>query len=177
MLQFLVVLIFSLSIFTFVEVSKARSAAPEIIFTNSSTLIANINPELSFTEYKEPIKPRDPRAIKLEKYLRSQSSSLSRTSDLIIDLSDKYKIDYKLVIAIAGLESGYCDLAYNGYNCWGFGNFYWATPEIAVKEYFRLMKINYFNKGLNTIQKIAPVYAPISTDYLRKYYIHYNQIP
>jgi hypothetical protein len=131
----------------------------------------------NITKIKEPVKPRDPRAIRLENYLRSERSVLADHTDLIIEQSDKYLINYKLVIAIAGVESGYCRLNFRLNNCWGFGQYSWANMEVAIKDYFRLLNRGYFAKGATTIEMIAPIYAPSSTDYLEKYYRHYNQIP
>lgn len=182
-LQFLAItILFSLSLL-FVQFSKARSAEPQIFLSDSKVEIKGIQNQTLLTAFKEPkkpappVKPRDQRAIRLEKYLAKKNIAFSKTADLLIELSDKYGISYKLIVAIAGLESGYCDYAYNGYNCWGYGRYSWKSASIAVREYYRLMNENYFSKGARTIQKIAPVYAPSSNDYLTKYYIHYNQIP
>lgn len=155
-----------------------RSAEPELIFNEAgNNLTGKIDVNINYTLFKEPVKPRDPRAIRLEKYLRSQDSDLSKQSDLIIELSDKYNIDYKIPVSIAGLESGYCRVNFRKNNCWGFGTYSWNSLEIALKEYFRLMYKGYFSKGADTIHEIAPTYAPVSEDYNEKFYYHYNRIP
>lgn len=177
-LHFFAAFVFSIGLFAYWDTASASSEEP-VLHQNESVISAKnfITSKVDFTEYKEPVKPRDPRAIRLEKYLRSQKSSLSSQSDLLVELSDHYGIDYKLVVAIAGLESGYCSQNFAANNCWGFGNYSWSSREIAVKEYYRLMYKNYFKKGMNTIEEIFSVYAPGSTTYLQSYYYHYNRIP
>lgn len=176
-MHFIAVLIFTTGIIFYWNSATANSAEPNLI-QNSTTLQISelINSKVDYTEYKEPLKPRDPRAISLEKYLRKQKSPLASHADLLVERSDATGIDYKLVVAIAGLESGYCAENFAKNNCWGFGNYSWSSLETGIKEYYRLMKKNYFAKGLNTIGEIHRVYAPSSTDYLNKYYYHFNQI-
>lgn len=159
-----------------VEKNNKSLAAPSEEISQVTYLII---PETStkLTDLKEPVKPRDPRAISIQKFLRMQKTELAEHSDLIVELSDKYKIDYKLVIAIAGLESGYCNKVSFSNNCWGFGKYSWSSMESALKEYFRLMYVNYFKKGFNTIEKIAPIYNSANTEnFLNLYYRHFNLV-
>jgi hypothetical protein len=126
----------------------------------------------------EPVKPRDPRAIKLERFLKIQQSELSEHADLLIELSDKYGIDYKIPVAIAGSESGYCNAAYFDNNCWGYGRFSWPTLEAGIKGYLSKMNVGYFKKGNKTIETIAPMYNSANTEeFITKVRHHYNLIP
>ena len=158
------------------EVEKNnKSLAAFDVEKEISAIKINTSTQITHSTIYEPKKPRDPRAISIQKYLRMQKSELADNSDLIVELSDKYKIDYKLVIAIAGLESGYCYKTSFANNCWGFGRYSWSSLDVGVKEYFRLMSANYFKKGMNTIEKIAPVYNSENTQsFLDRYYKHFN---
>ncbi len=121
-------------------------------------------------------KPRDQRAISLEKFLIRQKSPLSKLSDLIVSESDKYGVDYKIPVAIAGAESGYCMQNFKPNNCWGYGSYGWESLETAVKEYLRLMSKNYFKKGATTIEKIAPAYSSNPSSFIEKVRYHYGKI-
>ncbi|GIW57501.1 MAG: hypothetical protein KatS3mg083_446 [Candidatus Dojkabacteria bacterium] len=129
------------------------------------------------TNIQEPVRPRDQRAISLEKYLQKQNSYLAQYADLIIELSDFYNIDYKIVVAIAGVESGFCRINFKPYNCWGFGDYAWNSPETSIKEYFRLLHKNYYQKGLDTLEEIASIYNPYPEQYIQKVSHFINQIP
>lgn len=126
----------------------------------------------------EPLKPRDPRAIRLERFLKVQQSTLALHADLIIELSDTYKIDYKIPVAIAGLESGYCAKVAFQNNCWGYGSFSWPTLEAGIKGYLSKMNVGYFSKGKRAISDIAPIYNTANTEeFIAKLEYHYNLIP
>jgi len=148
------------------------------VISNSNIAVKDISTQVKQTKFKEPIRPRDPKAIALENYLRRQDSPLHKHSDLIIELSKLYGVDYKMIIAIAGLESGYCEINIGKNNCWGFGSYSWPTLETGIREYFRLMNKGYFSKGRNTIQEIAPIYNSANTEnFMSVYNIHYIKIP
>ncbi len=126
----------------------------------------------------EPIKPRDIRAIRLERFLNLQESELAGHADLIVDLSDKYGIDYKVPVAISGSESGYCNKTYFDNNCWGYGKFSWPTLEDGIKGYLSKMNQGYFKNGQKTIDELAPLYNSQNTEeFISKVTYHYNLIP
>lgn len=125
----------------------------------------------------EPIKPRDIRAIQLENYLRRQGSYLARYTDLIVQQSDYYGVNPRLIVAIAGAESGYCRVNFRPNNCWGYGRYSWSSPEAAIRGYMSLMNKGYFSRGARTIEAIASPYNPTPEAYTKKVYTHYNQMP
>lgn len=170
-------LVFFLTFF-YSENQHTRSDYESPVITNSEIKFVSNSIESNYTKIKEPVKPRDPRAIALEHYLNSQLSPLAKQSDLIVDLSKLYSVDYKMIVAISGLESGYCAENTFANNCWGFGNYSWSSMDTAVKEYFRLMNKGYFSKGMKSIEDIAPIYNSANTDhFLSIYQIHYAKIP
>lgn len=125
----------------------------------------------------EPLKPRDPRAIELQNFLSHCGSYLADHTDQLISLSDYYGIDYRIIVALAGVESNYCQVMFKPYNCWGYGNIGWSSGEEAVYGYTRGMNIGYFSKGRVTIESIAEIYNPNPESFIEKVYKYYYQIP
>jgi hypothetical protein len=125
----------------------------------------------------EPIKPRDNRAILLESFLRGKGSYLADYTDLIVEQSDYYGVNPRVLIAISGAESSYCKVNFRPHNCWGYGKVGWATPEDSIRGYMAMMNAGYFSRGARTIEGIASPYNPHPVEYTQKVYMHYNQMP
>lgn len=65
---------------------------------------------------------QDDRAEKLRAYLEQYNSPLADHAETFIEEADANHIDWKLVAAIAGVESGFGEaVPGNSYNAWGFG--------------------------------------------------------
>jgi hypothetical protein len=65
---------------------------------------------------------RDTRAKLLRAYLEKYESPLANESETFVMEADKYSIDYRLLPAIAGVESWFgTRLPANSYNGWGYG--------------------------------------------------------
>lgn len=114
---------------------------------------------------------KDLRAKKLEKFLAKYDSPLQPFSQKIVDLADKYQLDWRLVASISGVESTFCKaIPYNSYNCWGWnnGNHAFMDYDNALEEVSRVLSTNYFSKGYDTPETIAPIYAPPSTTWAWK---------
>ena len=110
----------------------------------------------------------DARAIILQKYLRRFRSPLEPHSQQIVEISDKYSLDYRLLVAIAQQESNLCKkIPDNSHNCWGFGIYgdkvtrFDGFPE-ALDTVARVLKRDYIDKGLDTPEKIMAKYTPPS---------------
>ncbi|PIY16900.1 hypothetical protein CO112_01500 [Candidatus Dojkabacteria bacterium CG_4_9_14_3_um_filter_150_Dojkabacteria_WS6_41_13] len=75
------------------------------------------------TEYGigSDIATQDGRAAALGKYLRDQGSPLAPYSSLIVGQADTFKLDWRLVAAISGIESRFCRVTpVDTNNCWGW---------------------------------------------------------
>lgn len=155
---------------------NAKSDYSGIIKTENQVFFT---PEVNInsTSIKEPVKPRDPRAIRLERFLKTQLSPLQNHADLLVELSDQYNIDYKLVVAIAGVESGYCNVNFRPNNCWGYGNYSWGSLEIGIREYYRLFHRHYFAKGYDTLSEIVDIYNPYPENYIAKVSKFIDRVP
>lgn len=110
----------------------------------------------------------DARPLILKKYLSRYESDLEPYANLMVQISDKYSLDYRLLVAIAQQESNLCKrIPENSYNCWGFGIYgdkvtrfdnYPQAFEIIAKA----LKKNYIDKGLDTPEEIMLKYTPPS---------------
>lgn len=91
-------------------------------------------------------------------------------------LSEQYEVEYELVEAIIRHETGHrTSRAFREYNN-SCGNMVWSktkqkmvflkfdTEEEGIEYCIKNLKRNYLDKGLDTIKKIQPKYAPIGTN-------------
>lgn len=115
------------------------------------------------------VKLGDSRAANLKEFFRRYHSPLYDYADLIVQISDKYVFDYRLLPAIAMQESNAClKVPANSHNCWGYGiygdkvtNFDSYEEAIATVAYG--IKHNYIDKGLITPETVMAKYTPGST--------------
>jgi hypothetical protein len=113
----------------------------------------------------------DNRLFKLKSHLENYRSPLYPYSQYIIELADKYGLPWNLVVAIAGVESGFCrNIPENSFNCWGFdnGNYSFKDYKNALEEISLYLKNYYYDRGYDTPEKISPIYAPPSTTWAGK---------
>jgi hypothetical protein len=131
---------------------------------------AGMTASLSTNELKlEDVK--DKRLLKLKGFLAENNSPLYSKSPYLIKIADKFGLDWKLVTAIAGLESSYCmHIPSNSYNCWGWGiptgmqsgiNF--KNFEDAINIVSEGLRKNYIDHGLLSLEEIGSVYAASPT--------------
>jgi hypothetical protein len=117
--------------------------------------------------FKSTIYSTDQRVVKLQAYLESHNSPLAPYADVFVEKADQYGLlDWKLVAAISGVESTFGKaIPYNSYNAYGWANgkYSFSSWEESIDVVTKTLKFNYMNKGLDTVEKIAPVYAPPST--------------
>lgn len=103
----------------------------------------------------------DARPFMVEKFLKG--TALAPYSKNMVEVSDKYNIDYRLIPAIAMKESGGGNVTPTGsFNAWGFenGRTRFGSWEEAIDTVGRTLKKRYISKGLITPDQIMPVYAP-----------------
>lgn len=74
----------------------------------------------------------------LHSYLsRKNSSVFSRDIvRIIIQIAEEYGADYRIIVAIMGKESGYCNANYKIYNCFGYLN---GAQYSSFEEAFRTL--------------------------------------
>lgn len=134
-------------------------------------LISLISTEQEKTkmEILTEFKTEDIRVANLKFFFRKYDSVLYDKSEYIVKMADQYKLDYRLIPAIAMQESGLCKSIYEGsHNCWGWGIYgnkvtRFSSYEEAIETISRGLKKNYIDKGLTTPEDIMRKYTPPST--------------
>lgn len=110
----------------------------------------------------------DNRVETLRAYLESKNSPLSDFAETFVEVADEYGLDYRLLPAIAGIESNFgrvqLENSYNPFG-WGGGYAYFASFDEAIRTvgfelYERCIKV-----GADTPAEIGPSYCP--PNYLR----------
>lgn len=102
----------------------------------------------------------------LTEFFELYNSPLKDNVDTFIEVADKYEIDYRLIPAISCMESTCGKFLIEGsYNPFGWGIYgnnaiYFKNYDEAIKTVGEGLNKGYFAKGLNTVDKIAPVYTP-----------------
>jgi len=118
-------------------------------------------------EMTAAIQTGDARPIIIEKYLKKYNSPLLLYADELLKASEKYGVDYRLIVAIAQCESNLCKKSPPGsYNCWGFenGETKFLSWEQALDQVAKTLREEYLDKGLETPGEIMVKYAPPSVE-------------
>jgi len=111
----------------------------------------------------ESIISGDARVFILRNFL--SESPLENYSELMVFKADEYGLDFRLIPAIAMVESGAGRVIPEGsHNAWGFENGATDFPswEHAIDRVALTLRTEYVDKGLETPQEIMPKYAPPS---------------
>ncbi len=110
----------------------------------------------------------DARPEMVRQYLDEYGSPLSAYADKIVQIADKYDIDYRFIPAIAQQESNLCRVIPPGsHNCWGWGitsvsSLAFDSYDEAIETVTRGLKFNYIDEGLVTPNAIMSKYTPQS---------------
>ena len=109
--------------------------------------------------------------LRLKSFLSKYDSPLKEYSYDFISASDKYGLDWRLLPSITGVESTFGKrIPYNSYNAYGWnnGNYKFESWEHSIDHVSEFLKVRYVDRGYDTIDKIAPIYAPPSSDWAWK---------
>jgi hypothetical protein len=112
----------------------------------------------------------DNRTYIVRTFLQAYDSPMSEAADSFVLFADKYSLDWKLVLAIAGTESTFGKhIPAGSYNAWGWGVFTgkqygigFSSWENGIEEVSRGLKENYIDKGAVTLDQIGDIYAASS---------------
>lgn len=121
----------------------------------------------------------DDRKQILDDYLAKLSSPLQPYVSDIIDNADRNNIHWALVVSIAGVESTFCkSIPIDSFNCWGWnnGNHKFDSFKEGIEVVSHKLKLNYYDRGFNTIDKIGKIYAPPTLLWSSKVTYFMNQI-
>jgi membrane-bound lytic murein transglycosylase B len=112
----------------------------------------------------------DTRSKRLEKYLRSYRSPMAAHAGTFITVADRYDLDWRLLPAIAGVESGFGKRIPRGsFNAWGWGiptgaksGLGFDSWDHGIETVARGLRVKYFNAGFTTLRAIESRYTPPS---------------
>jgi len=102
----------------------------------------------------------------IRKILNDYNSPFLDSTETFVSTCMNYDLDCYLLPSIAGLESTFGNFVHPNSNNpfgWGGGYIIFASWDEAIKTVGRNLKKNYINKGADTIEKIAPIYAESNT--------------
>lgn len=110
----------------------------------------------------------DPEAAVLAGYLADTGSPLQFYAQDFIDASKAYGLDWKMLPAIAGVESTFGKNIPGGYNAWGWGVYgnqavYFSSWRTAIFTIASALREHYLNKGLTDPYSINKIYAASPT--------------
>ncbi len=113
----------------------------------------------------------DSRITQLKTFLDSYNSPLATYSAYLVTKADMYDLDWKLIPAISGVESTFGKaIPFGSFNAYGWANgaYYFESWENSISIVAKTLRENYINKGADTVDKIAPIYAPPSSTWAGK---------
>lgn len=119
--------------------------------------------------YEAEVQVADGRIANLKSFFRKNNSPLYDYADKIVEISDKYKFDYRLLPAIAMQESSLCRvIPDDSHNCWGWGIYGTTVTRFnsydeAIEAVGKGIKEHYIDKGLVTASAIMKKYTPPSS--------------
>lgn len=109
----------------------------------------------------------DQRPRVLREYLAAKNSPFTDEAGYFVKEADRLNLDWKLVTAIAGVESTFgAHIPTNSYNAWGWGVFtgtsdgvHFAGWKDGITHVSEGLRYNYFDKGAKTVEQVGRIYA------------------
>lgn len=102
----------------------------------------------------------------LKTFFEGQKSPLADNAETFVSVAKKYNLDYRLLPAIACMESSCGKRIIQGsYNPFGWGihgnsAIYFESFDEAIEVVGKGINEKYASKGLNTPEEMAPIYTP-----------------
>jgi hypothetical protein len=110
----------------------------------------------------------DSREEMVRQFFQKYRSPLEPYAADVIKAADEYKLDFRLIPAIAMQESNLCLKApLNSFNCWGFGIYggkvtrFDSYPQ-GIETVTKTLATKYRKDGLDTPEEIMARYTPSS---------------
>lgn len=110
----------------------------------------------------------DSRTLIIQKYLLKYKSPMAPFAGFIVQTSDKYGLDWRLLVAIAQQESNLGKrIPPDSHNAWGYGihsrgTLKFASWEEGIETVAKGLKEKYLDKGYRTTEEIMSKYTPLS---------------
>lgn len=122
-------------------------------------------PEIK-AETQISLQAEDGRVIALKDFFQRYNSELHKYAETFVESADKYRLDYRLLPAIAMQESNLCKKApKNSFNCWGFGIYggkvlKFSNYNEAIMTVSKSLGHEYKSAGLEGPSEIVSRYTP-----------------
>jgi len=142
-------------------VIPASVSAEEVLFAQNSAVIATVSEKPDFLV--STVKISDTRALRLRNFLSGHKSPMADYSAEFIYFADKYELDWRLVPAIAGVESTFGKhIPVNSYNAYGWagGKYMFKSWEHSIEVVTKALREKYYDKGADTLAEINRIYCP-----------------
>lgn len=94
----------------------------------------------------------------VEKIYKKYNSPMISNAKTIVKSSELNNIDYKMLTAISIVESGGGKICFKSYNAFGWGSKSFSSFDEGIQTVAEGLKNGYYNKGLDSVEEIAPVY-------------------
>lgn len=123
-----------------------------------------LDAEIKLKEQIVVAKKLEPEAQILQKYLSKFDSPLQYHAQDFVDAAKTYNLDWKLLPAIAGVESSFGKQIPGGYNAYGWGVYgtqaiYFGSWREGMFTVAKGLRENYLSKGLEDPYSINRFYA------------------
>jgi hypothetical protein len=157
----------TLGVSLFSLLSLTKSEVPKPQHTLSGVRVYASLPSV-FPSVDGSFEASDARGELVRQYLERYNSELAAKAPYIVEVSDKYNLDYRLTTAIAQQESNLCKLIpANTFNCWGWGihskgTLGFTSYEEAIEAVSRGLREEYLDKGFLSVEEIMSKYTPLS---------------
>ncbi|MEI7604260.1 MAG: hypothetical protein WCJ19_04535 [bacterium] len=117
-------------------------------------------------------------ANEIDGFLTSKNSPLAGYGMKIAELAESYGVPARLMVAISGVESGFCRVNFRDFNCWGwFTSQRFSSYDESLDQYFDYLANFYYARGYNTPDSIGPIYCPPTHDsWTSKVYLFMSQM-
>ncbi len=157
----------------------SKGSSDPISASQSGEISPNQKPTQSIFKAKVLAK-KDDRAQILAKFLKGRGSPMASDAEKLVRIADKYGLDWKLLPAIAGVESQYGRMipagSYNPYG-WNNGSAYFSDWASASEHVAAGIRTRYAPGGAVTPWRIGPSYAenPLWAYQVSKYMYQIDQ--
>jgi len=159
--MFLTILFLSFSFLALKRDTFLVQAQSEILGESSAPSTSSSSSSISTTPSTVAIPEISEKAKEVEAFILSQNGSpmFASEAQTSIDKANECGVDYKLMIAIAGYESGYGRKPMKKYNPYGWknGKTYSSFKE-AISEITCQFGNKYIKKGRDTVEEISNIY-------------------
>jgi hypothetical protein len=149
--------------------SNHSAAIPSITSGSSGGLFAAAPPK-SQVLGDSIIANRDARTVIIASYLRDHGSPMVGSAGTFVTVADKYDLDWRLLVAVAGKESTFgLHVPKGSYNAWGWGiptgaqsGKSFSSWNDGINTVGKGLREKYYNRGLTTLAAIEAIYTPPS---------------